>query len=160
MQDVDDIVAHYGIKGMRWGIRRTKAELAGQPEPITIKAKPGQKIKTAGGKNQPVSEDAKEVAIVRQKAKASGPQSLTNKEMQTLVTRMNLEQQYKTLTEKSREKSLGEKFTENVLDGPVPKIGLAVAKVALKDAADPRVKLGLSFAEMVVGNGSGKKKKK
>lgn len=27
MYELDDIVQHYGVKGMRWGVRRTKAQL-------------------------------------------------------------------------------------------------------------------------------------
>lgn len=72
---VDDFFAHYGIKGMRWGIRRNRAQL------------------DAGS-----SEDAAKANEIRAKVAKSGVSSLSNQEMQHLVQRMNLEQQYARAT--------------------------------------------------------------
>lgn len=63
-------LAHYGVKGMRWGIRR---------------------------KRVPASEDAERVSASMQKARKGGTRALTTKELQELVNRMNLEQQYSRL---------------------------------------------------------------
>lgn len=153
MQEVDDILAHYGIKGMRWGVRRSKAELSGEPEPITIKAKPGKKIVTSGGKNQPVSEDAKQAAVIKQKARASGSQSLSNDEMRILVNRMNLEQQYFKLN--PRQKSLGERFLKEYAP-PIAVEGLKyyqsdkLAKDLLLDpkaVKDPKISMAIQVGE-------------
>lgn len=62
---------HFGIKGMKWGVRR---------------ADPG-----------PGSSDHEEVVKVKAKSKAGGVRSLSNTDIQKLVTRMNLEKQYSTL---------------------------------------------------------------
>lgn len=165
MQEVDDILAHYGIKGMRWGVRRSKAELSGAPEPITINAKPGKKIVTSGGKNQPVSEDAKQAAVIKQKARASGAQSLSNDEMRILVNRMNLEQQYFKLNPK--QVSLGERFLKEY----APIIGLEGAKqyqtvklaqdlkVNPKAVKDPNLQAAIQVGEMLLQKSNNKKKK-
>lgn len=154
MQEVDDILEHYGIRGMRWGVRRTPAELAG-PTPITINAKPGKKIVTTGGKNLPVSEDAKQAAVIKQKARASGAQSLSNDEMRILVTRMNLEQQYAKLNPK--QVSFGEKFLKEygpmlALDGAKQYQSAKLAKDLLanpKATKDPRLQMAIQFGEQV-----------
>lgn len=92
MKEVDDILAHYGVKGMRWGVRKSSTT----PIAVVVGTK-GKKIVTSGGKNQPATDDAKTAAAARQLVKGSSTNALTNKELQTAVTRMNLEQQYSRL---------------------------------------------------------------
>lgn len=72
------VIQHFGVKGMKWGVRKDD--------------KGGSSKKT-----KEVSSDAAEADAARVKAKKQGPQSLSNKEMQSLVNRMNLEQQYSKL---------------------------------------------------------------
>jgi hypothetical protein len=152
MEEVSAILTHYGRRGMKWGVRRSPAELAG-PQPVTIDAKPGKKIQTSGGKGQPVSDDAKLAAVYRQKAKASGPQSLSNAEMQTIVTRMNLEQQYMKLNPK--QVSLGEKFLKDyapmlALEGGKQYQSAKLAQDLLVDpkaVKDPRIQLAIQLGE-------------
>jgi hypothetical protein len=72
---MNSFLAHYGIKGMRWGVRRTDAQLH------------------AG-----TSEDAIRANEIRAKVHSQGLSSLSNQEMQHLVQRMNLEQQYSRIT--------------------------------------------------------------
>lgn len=82
-QTLDDVLAHYGIKGMRWGVRRTHPSSSGSSP-----KKPAGKI----------SEDAASAKASRTKTKTHGLDALSNKELQHLVNRMNLEQQYSRLT--------------------------------------------------------------
>lgn len=82
---------HFGVKGMKWGVRRDESS---GPEAVVAKTTPGRRVKTSGGKRQEASEDAIRVAAYRQKAKKSTIDSLSNKELQDLISRMNLEQQY------------------------------------------------------------------
>ena len=161
MEDIEDFLQHYGVLGMRWGVRKRSGGGGGGPTPIKVSARPGQKIITTGGHRQPSSEDAKLTAAIRQKARASGPQSLSNNEMRTLVERMNLEQQYARLNPK--QKSLGEKFLKDY----APILGVEAAKAVqgkkyaealLKDpkaVKDPRleaaIKIGEAFAKATKG---------
>jgi len=92
----DEGLKHHGIKGMKWGVRRPLGP-TGRVEVTTITT-PGKKVKAEGGSGQPAHEDAVRVATSKQKAKMSTTDSLSTKELQELVNRMNLEQQYSRLT--------------------------------------------------------------
>lgn len=63
---------HFGVKGMKWGVRKRRGD-------------------TPRGTDSP---DAISVRETKAKIKSGGTNALTNKELQQLVTRMNLEQQY------------------------------------------------------------------
>lgn len=94
MADVETMLSHYGIKGMRWGRRKSDPGTSA----LTITSNPGQKVMAKGGKNLPAHDDAVKVATAKQKAKGSTTDALSTKELQDLVNRMNLEQQYDRLT--------------------------------------------------------------
>jgi 2'-5' RNA ligase len=79
---VDDMLKHYGVKGMKWGVRRSDAELA----------------KASGGPQPRASADAKAADSAQAKIDRGGTHSLSNQELQGLLTRMNLERQYHTMT--------------------------------------------------------------
>lgn len=103
MAQSDDPVAafleHFGVKGMKWGVRRTR-NASGKLEPAEVHLNPiGQVHTVTGGTNHPTSEDAKRALALRQVAKASGTHALSNDEMRDLLNRMNLEENYGRLTE-------------------------------------------------------------
>jgi hypothetical protein len=93
---IENHLQHYGVKGMHWGQRKS-ADEPSAPTSVELKAKPGGLVKATGGKNHPAHEDALRVAEARQKARKSSTDALSNKELQDLVTRMNMEQQYNRL---------------------------------------------------------------
>lgn len=118
---VDDFFAHHGIKGMKWGVRRSDAQISAAPK----------------------SEDAARKGELRAKTKTkTGTSALSNREMQEVVTRLNLEQQYSRLTHKP---SKG-KLTQNQIKGLLA-VGVTVNSVIaftnspagklLKDAMAP-----------------------
>lgn len=73
--NLDEVLAHYGVKGMRWGVRRG----------------------SSGSISHPASEDAQAASAAKSKVKAGGTKALSNQELQALVQRMNLEQQLSRL---------------------------------------------------------------
>lgn len=78
----NDALAHFGVKGMRWGVHRSRD--------ISV-----------GGQTRPrVSGDVQRVTDIQKVVKKGGTKAISNKELQDLVTRMNLEQQYSRLTQK------------------------------------------------------------
>lgn len=91
---VDSLLAHYGVKGMRWGVRRPEGS---GPVAVTTRETPGRKVRASGGQGHKPSEDAVRATVLKQRAKKSSVHSLSNKDLQDLVTRMNLEKQYSTL---------------------------------------------------------------
>jgi len=116
MPELDDVLSHYGIKGMRWGVRRSDKGGSGEPSDVIIKSRPGKAPEVSGGHNQPPSDDAKRAAAYRQKAKASTIHSLSNQELKALVDRMNLEANYaKAMAARAPQKNLGHQFVSNFL---------------------------------------------
>jgi hypothetical protein len=69
----EDYLEHFGVKGMKWGVRRA--------------SEPGFAV----------SDDARKAARAAGVAKKQGTKVLSNEDLQRLVTRMNLEQQYNKL---------------------------------------------------------------
>lgn len=110
-------LAHYGVKGMRWGV--TTKDRAAQKTPNTevtvTQKKAGRYAKSKGGKELPMSDDARAALEGRQKAKASTTDALSNAELQKVVTRMNLEQQYTNLSFQSDRRSKGARFAQGLL---------------------------------------------
>ena len=94
-------LAHYGVKGMRWGVRKDRS-ITGSPNTIAptkvkVQTVPGRRPITSGGQGQKPSDDAVRTAIALQKARSSGVSALSNKELQDLNTRLNMEQNYSRL---------------------------------------------------------------
>lgn len=113
-------LAQYGVKGMRWGVRRSEKQLArsraSSETEVTLKYKPGGKVKTSGGANRPPSEDFKKAAAAGQIARTSGSSALSNSELQAFVQRANLESQYSKIlaSQNLKNKSAAQKFLEDV----------------------------------------------
>jgi hypothetical protein len=93
VSELDDVLEHYGVKGMRWGQRNSE----------NSSTKP------------PASADATVAAKYKTTAKKGGSKALSNAELQALVTRMNLEKQYSTLNPSASKKVA--KFAADMLLG-------------------------------------------
>lgn len=93
--DAKNFLAHYGVKGMKWGVRKD--------------GKPGSRRARKNAQKVGASKDAKRRANIQNKAKTSGTDALTNLELSTAINRMNLEVSYARLNEQTRKKSVGEK---------------------------------------------------
>ena len=116
----ENYMAHYGVKGMRWGVRKNRAPSAPvsqDPVDVTIKSHPGGKIQTSGGSNQPAHDDAKKAAAYRQQARASSPSTLSNTQLKALIERVRLENDYAKIraAELEAAKSPSRKFLEKFL---------------------------------------------
>lgn len=133
----EEFLEHFGVKGMRWG--KTKSTISGAmearkakvaainatreaaksaPKDVSVNSQlKRNKYKTTakGGEKQPVSKDAVDSIVSRQKMKKSGMDSLSNQELKDLSTRMNLEVQVSALNSK-RPKSQKDKFVDQAMN--------------------------------------------
>lgn len=98
---IDEFLEHHGVKGMRWGVRK---RVGSRPAFMNRKKKPEER-----------SEDAARALDYKIRAKQGGSKTLSNKELRDLVERMNLEQQYSTLSAKNKQTIPGMKFTQEAL---------------------------------------------
>lgn len=93
MSDDDKGLAHFGVRGMKWGVRRSRKQLES-------------------------SSDHKTADEARSKARKGGVRVLSNAELKTLVDRMNLEQQYSRVVPPSTGSKItraGAKFAGEIL---------------------------------------------
>jgi hypothetical protein len=84
----DEFLAHFGVRGMRWGVRTSRQTLPSSHD-AAISARLSERVRKSGG-----------------------TKTLTNAELKQLVTRMNLEKQYSDLSKPQM--SAGEKAVKEI----------------------------------------------
>jgi hypothetical protein len=112
-----DILKHFGVKGMKWGVRR-KATVGAQEVIVRDTRK---KLKTSGGSGHPASSDALRAKNLGQIGKKSGLKALSNKELQDYAQRLQLEQNVKRLN--YNEMSRGKKFVATLTGKSANRLG-------------------------------------
>lgn len=100
---------HYGIKGMKWGIRRTPEQL-------------GHKSAEKFNKKRERMENKKKRAEMR--AASKNRRLLSNEEIRNRIERIRLERQLKDLTDE--ELAPGRKFVKDVLSSSGKKVASLV----------------------------------
>ena len=89
---------HYGIKGMRWGVRRTDVQLGHIP-------------KKSSGKSKNVIVKSKKISSKQQRKNEM--KNMSDAELRSRINRIQMEKQYMQLTEPQL--SPGKKFVKDVL---------------------------------------------
>lgn len=112
---------HHGIKGMKWGIRRTPEQLGNVKNTVDGIAnitKEANKINSS-------------VAGIRSTTKKKDLSKMTDQELRDRVNRMNLEQQFSQLS--SNQISKGQSYVKNILDvaGSTLAIGSSAIAIAV-----------------------------
>ena len=109
-----DILVHYGVLGMKWGVRRSPAELArarGERVPKSTKKKTSffsKKTVKKKTEKPPATTSAK-----KETPSKKTPSEMTNDELQTAVRRLELEKRYRDLSPKKV--SAGRKIVDSVI---------------------------------------------
>lgn len=129
---IDRFLAHYGVPGMKWGVRKPAGAPPGPASEVTVKATPGKRVKTSGGEKRPASEDAVKAATARQVAKKSTTDALSNQELQAVVSRMQLEANYQRLN--AQNVSAGKKFIQAMLSNKQQRESALTAANQIHDA--------------------------
>jgi hypothetical protein len=95
MATEETVLQHFGVKGMKWGVRKRRSSGPTGPTRVVLKTPPGKGVSTTGGDRHPAHRDAKIAAVAAQKAKKSGTASLSDKELKLLLNRLDMEQKYR-----------------------------------------------------------------
>lgn len=135
-----EFLEHYGIPGMKWGRRRSDAQLA--------KSRKGKKSKDGDG------EPEKKVVG---KTKTSGKKAseMSDKQLQSVINRMNMEQNYARMTAPppTRTKRLMQTTSKIVADSAT-----SIARTQLTKAGNDAVTsfIGASMAKKAAGKKAAK----
>lgn len=89
---VDEFLKHYGVLGMKWGVRKGSSSSS-------------RRKKSSSSK----SSDAKKTDELAKR----GAKNLSDKQLKAVNNRLNMEKQFNSLT--AKQKSKGRKFVEDVL---------------------------------------------
>lgn len=140
----DYFLEHFGRKGMKWG------------EHIFGKGDSNGRNKAAAkaATDHTASPDSRTASDLQARVNASGTKNLTNKELQDLVTRMNLEQQYSKLS--SGDVKKGQSFVQKYNTHTQSYVtAVKVSKEAIKILAPLIVAGAAAAAASKASNGSG-----
>lgn len=170
-EDMRCALMHYGVKGMKWGVRRqnrkdekaatksaikearadakaSRKEAGVQSKVAKAVRKDAQKASGEKGVKSKVvkpkkTEEAKVAAESRKRSSKHGTDVLSNKELQDMVTRMNLEQQYQNLMDNKKSQSARSAGTKYV-GGLLLDIGSTVVKGVATDYLKGKVEEAMS----------------
>ena len=123
---------HHGIKGMKWGVRRTDAQLGHDTEKIDLQ-KTKKKVDAAGtivNETRNINNTAsKKVQKKAQKQKLSEAKTMSDQELRERVNRLNMEQQYVRMS--TEQINAGRSNVSSVLNNVGTAINVASSALAI-----------------------------
>ena len=110
--DSDSDIMHFGVLGMKWGVRKKKNSVSRK-----------EQKKRA---NKKISRDYNESDFLRKR----NVKSLSNAQLKKAITRMQLEQQYKQLSENDKSKfyKFGKKFVNDLMTSTTQTVVNTISK--------------------------------
>lgn len=112
---MENNICHYGVKGMKWGVRRTPAQLGHK----VAKRSFGNAVRTVAAKAKvgmtragSLAKSSTQAAKTKQSDKPKSVKNMTMEELQQRINRLNMERNYRNLLaeQKSAQTSAAQKF--------------------------------------------------
>lgn len=132
MWNYNNELYHHGIKGMKWGIRRTPAQLGHDTGKIDLQ-KTKKKVDAAGtivNETRNINNTAsKKVQKKAQKQKLSEAKTMSDQELRERVNRLNMEQQYVRMS--TEQINAGRSNVSSVLNNVGTAINVASSALAI-----------------------------
>ena len=129
----NDELMHYGVPGMKWGVRRTPAQL-GRKKTSSSRFLLGKKKSKTKAKAKTKSESSKEETAPKKKS----VKEMSDDELNAAIRRMQLEQTYTSLSPKqvSRGKAVATRILNNIVLPAAEDVGRQMVKTALTRAGN------------------------
>ena len=129
----NDELMHYGVPGMKWGVRRTPAQL-GRKKTSSSKSLFGKKKPKPKAKAKTKSESSKEETAPKKKS----VKEMSDDELNAAIRRMQLEQTYASLSPQkvSTGKAVTKRILNNIIVPAAEDVGRQMVKTALTRAGN------------------------
>lgn len=127
----NDELMHYGVPGMKWGVRRTPAQL-GRKKTSSSKSLFGKK------KSKPKPKAKSESSKKETAPKPKSVKEMSDEELSTAIRRMQLEQTYASLSPQkvSTGKAITKRILNNIVVPAAEDVGRQMVKTALTRAGN------------------------
>lgn len=138
--DVNDFLAHHGVMGMKWGVRKDRRSIGGLGQRRASSGSSGKPGGSGGDKKTTATKTAYEIARDKKRL-----ESTSDRDLQTLLTRLNMERQLKDFTapQQSRGRRIAGKIIEASGKGLLKSLTRIVDDVAYKHGTEFLAKKGL-----------------
>ncbi len=137
-----DYLIHYGVIGMKWGVRKSRPRSSGA-RPRTKKTK---KITFFKKRKEKKAKKARQKAVREEYSnKKKAVKKMSDEELKDAIARLELEKKYKSLNQEKV--SVGRKVVEDILQSSAKNVGMqlgvyilgnAVNKAAKKEIVNPK----------------------